>query len=271
MEHMFKVIKKAAFSAGVLAVASSAYALPAFTLDESTVNGTGVTNSVTGDQITLRYTAGINQTALGAFSETGYFSGTGVVNGGAPQGTFMNGPGADGYNFYGTFQVNGTVSVVGTTLLATFATGNVFIYADPDRDTILSLVAGLPVVTDVVGNDDKLLASSVFVLPISQANVPLVGGQAANGGSYVINYGLLNLTTDGLGFFVAPQPFYLNITVTGENESFTPALALGDYTGTAVGDASAQFFAVPEPGSLALIGLGLLGASAARRRKVLPV
>lgn len=231
-------------------------------------------NIVTADTVTLRYEAAISQTQANAlaptfFTETGFFNATGFALNNAAVGSQLNLTeglfGGAGYGVYGQFTVSGVISFVGTTALATFNSGSVQFFSDFNQDTTKAIVGGAVVLGGNTG-DDQLLASSNVVLGGSQANVPLVGNQAASGGSYVINYGALNLTNPaGTSYFISPNPFLLQVTVSGENESFAPILTAGNYQGTVQGDASAIF--IPEPAMLALLGLGFLGMGAMTRRR----
>jgi len=164
-----------------------------------------------------------------------------------------------GYDLYALFDATGNVVPLGGGLTQFNANSGSFnLYLDKNADTTKALGAtgSDPV---VLGNtiDDDLIA---FATNMTSGTGVLVAGV---GGFFDLVFNDFTLIDpDGKNFFIDPDPFYLIVNVDGDFDNFE---VVG--TQTLTGDVSAVF-AVPEPGTIALLGMGLLGMGvAARRRK----
>lgn len=241
----------------------------------------GVLNNI--DRVNFTYTARIDQTHDNSgegnllnndsFTEKGFANWTGYVddNGAAIFGSTIN----SDYQVYMVFTATGKASANALNgITATFDSFAIDIYLSDDGNTALTVPA--TTAGDVLnagqlpGNglganaDDQLLATATLIT-VGEAHL----FASLAGGDFEIQVSDLGLALFGESFLTNPSPFYTIMNFAGNTGQVTPPGSLtNSFSSVATGDGQ-LFFTVPEPGTLGLLGGGLLGAAAfLRRRKV---
>ena len=163
-----------------------------------------------------------------------------------------------GYGMYAFFQGSGTFASGNFAL----GSGSLQLYLDKSLDTTFndpSVQSSTAFwgVTSGGGADDPLLASGSAVT--GNGFVSCTGNNVCGAFGQTTTF---NLTPTGSSFFTAPNPFYMLSLQSGQFNGFTPA-----GTVTLDGSLDVIFANVPEPGSIALVGLALVGLGFASRRK----
>lgn len=267
---MTKTLLAAALAAamGVGSTSAMAALFNPFNVTETSVPGT-VANIITNaGKITGNYTE------VGTFNNDGTFAASIRWNAGqyvATDGaTVLNsqlgGFTANQYQMYGLFQAVGTyVTVAGVTTFTMGPGGSLSLFIDPSSNTTFTPPGtGTGAWTTGSAGEDYLIATGTPYFGIGTLDPTLPtctggGGSGINCGSYGVNASFA-LTPDGKNYFTSPVPFYSLVFTSGQLNNFTPA---GTQTINGSLDAT---FGVPEPESLALLGIGLLGLAMARRR-----
>ena len=262
----FAAIFVAAIGAFGGASAASLVGLPV-TIQEGAIAG-AVANSFQANQLSGLYDEIVTFGAGNTFSTEAIFNATGWN-----MASQVHGFGANSYELYAKFIGSGTYSTVGG--LTTFSsTSNALqLFADANQDTVYktaAAAAAVPsfanlVLTSAAGStaDDVLLGSSSFTVAAAGKS----GGSLANG-DFEILFGNFNLAPAGLLYFTAPRPFYMGLDLNGNFQSITPVSG----TSIAITASSANAFfgnVIPEPGSLALVGISMLGLGFVGKRRKL--
>ena len=244
------LVKSLALTAGLAATFASHADFLDFQVDESPYGG----EVVTADKLNGGFTEIITFDDEGGFMVSAFASMNQLFgNDGTANSSQIGSVIGANYNLYATFTATGTVmtpGAMGSNSSLSAQTGSFTLYLDPEQDTSALDVESLTLSNN---SDDIELGSSNSI----GNNVGLLFGF---GGVFDFMFNEFELTQQGDTYFVSPKPFYMFVNVDGD---FDTIPLEGQQTIT--GDVSAVF--IPEPSTLAILALGLIGVGATRRRK----
>jgi hypothetical protein len=175
---------------------------------------------------------------------------------------------ANQYQLYALYQSSGTFATSGagvTTFTDTPGSGSIHVFIDPSSNTTFTAPANgsLPWLTPGNGEDYNIAnGTPLGGTGTLDPNLPTCGG-GINCGSFGTTTSFF-LTALGSQYFTLPIPFYNVSFQSGQLNNFTPT---GTQTINGSLDVAFQPLAVPEPATLALLGIGILGAGVMRRTR----
>jgi hypothetical protein len=261
MKNLFTRSILAAGLGLALTAGTASASILSFTVDETVVDGTApfggifTAHKLNGgydETLTINPDFSFDTNAVAFF--TAYFDAADN-----PVGTGLNGCSfaSQCYTIYALFSASGTVNP-GTGVF-TGTSGNVSLYVDAARDTTATvnpIGSGAPTVVDVSGDDELVLSSNSLSAGTGGIN-PGVGG------FFDLTFVNIVLTAFGQAYYPDLPVLNLSSIVDGDFDEIPVPVVPDTYN--VGGDLSAVF--VPEPASMTLFGMTLLGAGLAARRR----
>lgn len=259
---LYKNMLGAAFSLGVAIAPGLANAqFGDFVVDEGSVPDTSP-NTFTADKVNGSYLEQLTINADSTFSAVGYatFSAFLSNEGSLVVPSQINNLEPAGYLLRASFESTGSFDPVAGTFTGGEATFNLF--ADPNQDSDITFGATAADAFSISNTGDNY-GIGFATNAITLEGIPGVPG------AFNFIWDDFTLTADGQNYFISPDPFYVQLQANGDFDvdNFGPG------TFEVTGDVSAVFdvtppVPAPEPASMAMLGLGLLGFRATRRRAV---